>query len=261
MSGGGPPPIDPDLVRATFAEWVAVDHYLRAAEVVRLWRSEQAVFRRFLPRPGRLLEMGCGAGRVSLGLHREGWTDLDAVDFCPEMIAAARALARSCRIHGIRWHVADAAAGEAGAGLPFADGGFDGVVFAFNGLMQNPGRPRRRRVLAELARVTRAGGVFVFTTHDRDDPLAGPEEWAREREAWARGRQDPRLLEYGDRFFRDHCGWVFMHIPDVAEVRADLEAAGWGVEWTEMRRAIADEPVPVRAFSDECRFWVARRAG
>ena len=51
-------------------------------------------------------------------------------------------------------------------------------------------------------------------------------------------------------------GRIFMHLPDQAEIREDLAATGWQVEFTAMRRDIARESRDVRAFSDECRFWV-----
>ena len=47
---------------------------------------------------------------------------------------------------------------------------------------------------------------------------------------------------------------------DRAEIIADLKATGWNLEFDAMRREIAEESLAVRNFSDECRFWVARKA-
>jgi hypothetical protein len=52
---------------------------------------------------------------------------------------------------------------------------------------------------------------------------------------------------------------VFMHLPDRREILEDLAATGWTHEWDEMRRRIAAESKDVRDFSDECRFWLARK--
>jgi hypothetical protein len=50
-----------------------------------------------------------------------------------------------------------------------------------------------------------------------------------------------------------------MHLPDRAEILADLEATGWAHQFDAMRRELARESRAVREFSDDCRFWAARR--
>jgi len=39
----------------------------------------------------------------------------------------------------------------------------------------------------------------------------------------------------------------------------DLAATGWTPQFDAMRRTIAPESAAVRAFSDECRFWLAQK--
>ena len=129
----------------------------------------------------------------------------------------------------------------------------------FNGLMQIPLRRNRRRALRQLAAVCRPGAPLLFTTHDRDHSPAERASWRLEARRWAAGKQDPRLREFGDRRFEDHCGDTFMHLPDRAEILADLAATGWTHVEDHLRRELAKESAAVRAFSDECRFWVARR--
>jgi hypothetical protein len=50
-----------------------------------------------------------------------------------------------------------------------------------------------------------------------------------------------------------------MHLPVRSEVIEDLGATGWAPLFDAMRRQVAPESAEVREFSDECRFWVARR--
>jgi hypothetical protein len=83
--------------------------------------------------------------------------------------------------------------------------------------------------------------------------------WRLEAARWERGEQDPRLVEFGDRYFEDQVGRTFMHLPDRAEVLADLAATGWTHEFDALRSDIARESKAVRDFSDECRFWVAKK--
>jgi hypothetical protein len=50
-----------------------------------------------------------------------------------------------------------------------------------------------------------------------------------------------------------------MHLPDRVEILADLAATGWRHEFDAMRREIVRESRAVRDFSDDCRFWAARK--
>jgi SAM-dependent methyltransferase len=139
---------------------------------------------------------------------------------------------------------------------------FAGALFMFNGLMQIPGRAARRRALREIHRACRPEATLLLTTHDRDDEPRERRLWAAEADRWAAGRQDPRLVEFGDRYFQDsHGGRTFMHLPTRAEVREDFAATGWTPTFDAMRRTLAVEAETVREFADECRFWVARRDG
>ena len=287
-------PITAAQVRKDFNDLRAVVHYAKAAHEIGLWVSERIMIERhFTDKSAALLEAGCGAGRVCVALHALGYQNLTAFDFAQELVDQAVALAAE-RGAPITFHHADATklaahpafgAGskEQGAGsttksaaspaprIPSAAPGspllaprsplFSGCLFLFNGLMQIPLRRNRRRALRQLAAVCAPGAPFLFTTHDRDHSPAERASWRLEARRWAAGKQDPRLREFGDRRFSDDCGDTFMHLPDRAEILADLAATGWRhVEDHLRRELVAKEPASVRAFSDECRFWAARRA-
>lgn len=130
----------------------------------------------------------------------------------------------------------------------------------FNGLMQIPGREHRRAALRELHRVCAPGAPLLFTTHDRDSTPTERALWRLETIRWTRGEQDPRLVEFGDRYFEEAgTGRTFMHLPNREEILADLTATGWTHEYDAMRANVAKESRAVRDFSDECRFWVAKK--
>jgi SAM-dependent methyltransferase len=287
-------------VRDDFNELTAVIHYTRAAHELGLWTSERLLIERFFPdRTVPLLEAGCGAGRVTLGLWALGYQDLTAFDFADELLDQARSLAAERHAEAIRFIQADATRlrvcntlyykpealaddGEnrrgdgksnVGADAPAAQGGdgravakasehrrFGGALFMFNGLMQIPGRENRRAALRGLHAVCAEGAALLFTTHDRD---ASPTEralWRLETLRWERGEQDPRLVEFGDRYFEEAgTGRTFMHLPTRAEIMEDLASTGWAHVFDAMRSDLATEPAAVTAFSDECRFWAARR--
>jgi hypothetical protein len=243
-----PVKISGSTVRADFNSTESVLHYARAAEQIGLWASERAMIERAFPRHDiRLLEAGCGAGRVTIPLCE---------------ICQALRFAMERNVRGVSFLHADATKlmhrGSSGAGLSRES--FDGALFLFNGLMQIPGRENRRAALRGLHALCRRGAPLLFTTHDRDDEPVERRHWAKHAEIWAQGEQDPSLVDFGDRYFLDDQGYrVFMHLPDRGEVVEDLAATGWELEFDAMRRKIAAESRAVREFSDECRFWLARK--
>jgi SAM-dependent methyltransferase len=248
--------VDGETVRADFNDSVSVVHYARAAHSLGLWKSERAMVARFFPdKAARLLEAGCGAGRATLGLWQMGYQRLTAFDFAAEPLDQARSLAK-LQAAEIEFVLADATSVTPRS---FKRCPFDGILFFFNGLMQIPGRDRRRKALAQLRKLAGSQAQILFTTHDRDSSPLEKGLWRAEAARWAAGTQDPRLVEFGDRYFSDNAGNTFMHLPDRPEILADLAASGWEHQYDALRREIATESSAVRDFSDECRFWVAKR--
>ncbi len=243
--------MDGKTVKGFFSDPVAVQHYTNAAVKVGLWKSEEAVFTQIFDKEDTLLECGCGAGRISIGLWELGYTRMLGIDFCKEMIVEARRLSQLLG-YGLSFRLGDATT------LQFEADLFDGIVFGFNGLMQIPKAENRKKALKEIKRVLKEGGYFVFTTHDRG-LLKRRVFWIEEKKRWKEGVQDPELEEYGDRLFDSPDGKIFMHIPTVKEIKDLLKEVGFVLHQTVLRSELANEPPEVREFSDQCRFWIVRK--
>ena len=245
-------------VCADFNAINTVLHYTRAAHFIGLWKSELVLIQKYFPdQTVPLLEAGCGAGRVAVGLWHQGYRQITAFDFAAELVEQAINLAQEQGVTGLTFLPADAT--QPLTNPPFNHPPFGGVLFMFNGLMQIPSRAQRRAALTALHQVCRPAAHFIFTTHDREDP-ADLKEWAKEAARWARGEQNPRLLEFGDRYFSDETGNTFMHLPDRREVLEDLAATHWVHVEDATRNELASETPKVRNFSDNCRFWVAQKS-
>jgi ubiquinone/menaquinone biosynthesis C-methylase UbiE len=123
-----------------------------------------------LPTGSRVLEVGGGAGLMSVALARRGYR-VDAVDASQAMVELTRQSAHQAGCED----AISAATGDACA-LEFVDGAFD-LTLAI-GVISWLDRPDM--AIREMARVTRPGGHVLVTSFNRDqligivDPLRNP---------------------------------------------------------------------------------------
>jgi len=244
--------VSADDVLDYYANAKVLDHYEEAATQAGLWESEKIVFTKNFPDSTKsILELGCGCGRIALGLVKLGYSDVRATDFSRAMVRRARVLAQKKEV-SLNLAVADARC------LPHGTESVHGVIFGFNGLMQIPGHSNRKLALREISRVLLPGGRFIFTTHDRS-MQKWKKFWTTERKLWRKNQQGEQLLELGDRYEETPRGMLYLHVPEIHEVKEDLVASGFQLEWEKMRSSIVEEPERVKKYSDDCRFWVARK--
>jgi len=129
----------------------------------------------------RILEIGCGAGLLSVSLARNGHT-IDAMDSTAAMLNMTRKNAVDQGVQGrIRLHLADVHA------LPFAAETFDVVV----ALGVIPWRHTEHRAVREMQRVLKRGGHLLVTADNNarlnrlldpvSCPLLAPLRWTGKR--------------------------------------------------------------------------------
>lgn len=119
-------------------------------------RGERFVFDEYLRPGGSLLEVGCGAGRVSF-LLAPRFARMEAFDIVPEMIDAAK-VRQQKEGKTIHFFVADATA------IPRPNASFDNVIFPYNSIEAIPTDALREKALCEMHRVLAPGGRFIFST-------------------------------------------------------------------------------------------------
>lgn len=238
-------------VRSHFNSDPVVAHYEAAAEKIGLWKSEEKIFQQIFKLEDSILELGCGVGRISLGLHELGYKHLLASDYAKNMIDRARALSKRMG-YPIPFRVCDA------TDLEFEDAIFEGVIFGFNGLMQIPKESNRIQALKEIYRVLKKDGLFVFTTHLRSNAKYQA-YWAEQQVLWAKGEQKELLDDFGDRYESTDMGDVYIHVPDQTSLETLVQDIGFQVEIVVPRSIIANEDANVREFSDDCAFWILRK--
>lgn len=116
----------------------------------------------YLPAGARVLDVGCGNGRLALLLDQERpGTCYVGVDAIPELIAEARAEARGLSDTEVVFHVLDVT--ERGWTRELGIEPFDRAV-ALAVLHHIPSFDLRARVLRDIAAVLKPGGQAIFST-------------------------------------------------------------------------------------------------
>jgi SAM-dependent methyltransferase len=128
--------------------------------------GEAAYVAALVPPGARVLDAGCGTGRIAIELARRGY-DVVGVDSDASMLQVAREQARA-----LPWHLADLAELE-------DESSYDLVVAAGNVMIfVAPGTGPE--VVRRMARALRPGGLLVSGWRIDELPVADYDRWAAE---------------------------------------------------------------------------------
>jgi SAM-dependent methyltransferase len=151
-----------------------VDHglweYLHSDEMVRCYDEQMAgsplaaadvaFCDTAFPVPGRLIDLGCGTGRLCVHFAAKGY-DCLGVDLSRPMLAKAAENATAAGMH-VEWRHANLIDLDA---LPAASFDYAACLFSTLGMVRGP--VNREKVLANVVRVLKPGGRFVLHVHNR----------------------------------------------------------------------------------------------
>jgi SAM-dependent methyltransferase len=170
-------PPEPDPMRPPPPDWQlppgvnrGLWDYLHDADLARnydaglagssLFHVDQEFVARHCPHPGRLIDLGCGTGRLLLTFAQRGCRVV-GVDLSEEMlkVAADKARAAGLAVDLLRANLTDLDA--------LADQTFDHAACLFSTLGMVQGAHNRRLVVNHAFRLLRPGGRFVLHVHNR----------------------------------------------------------------------------------------------
>ncbi|MDY6876915.1 MAG: methyltransferase domain-containing protein [Chloroflexota bacterium] len=182
-----------------------------------------------IPQRARVLDVGCGNGRLPLLLDRErpGVIYL-GVDVVPELVELASVQANQLTAIAAEFRVADVARPGWGSLLPGAP--FDCAV-ALAILHHIPGFDLRVRVLREIAGLLKPGGRLIISTWQ----FLGSVRMRRKIVDWAEVGMAGESLEPGDYLLdwkREGRGLRYCHMVDEAEVKRLAAESGFRVRET-----------------------------
>lgn len=130
---------------------------------------------------GSMLELGCGAGRMT-GSFARRWQQVSALDISEEMLAKARAIHQDP--HNIVWQLSN------GTDLAPAQTGSIDFVFSYIVLQHMPDESLIAHYVGEMLRVLRPGGAALFQYDGASRPtmnLRGRAAWKVVDALWAAG--------------------------------------------------------------------------
>jgi SAM-dependent methyltransferase len=137
------------LIKAELKEtWISGD-FTRIAEITAS-ESEGFIVRLNLQPGTKVLDIACGTGNLSIPAARAG-AKVTGIDIAPNLLDEARSRAAAENLE-IKFDEGDAER------LPYEDNSFDVIISMFGAMFA----PRTDRVITELFRVCRAGGVIAM---------------------------------------------------------------------------------------------------
>ena len=107
-----------------------------------------------LPRTGRVLDLGCGYGRIAVPLAKAGFA-MTGLDISPNLLRAARREAASQGV-AIRLDLGSMTS------LPYQDGGFDAAICLWTAFHELIDEREQVAALSEMGRVLAPGGLIII---------------------------------------------------------------------------------------------------
>lgn len=213
-----------------------------------LFNYEKEIISKFFAIPGKVLDIGCGAGRTTVAIKKLGY-DVIGVDYSPKMIDLAKIIAND-----ICYEVQDV------RNLFFNTESFDYAIFSFNGLMLIETYEERKRAVLEVYRVLKKNGIFFFSTPFLDNKI-GKTYWIDKiKKSNKQFEQLSKIekIKLGDDIVYENGVSFHLHIPFIQEICDMMNECGYEILYS-CRRIDGFSTELLENELDDNYLWVVRK--
>lgn len=137
---------------------------------------------RLLPKDGRVLDVGCGYGRIAIPIAQLGY-NIEGIDLAPNFIKEAKRRAKAEKV-GVRFRVGDMRK------LPYASNTFDVVLLLWSSFTELLKEKDQIRALKEVYRILKPGGLGFIEVRN------GEQKNMRALLAGSRYSREERLMHW-----------------------------------------------------------------
>lgn len=241
------------IKKTKFQPQTYVEAYANLTNQVGIWKSEKETVARYCSPSESILDVGCGTGRVGIGLCKLGYHNVCGLDVSEDMILKAKEITNLD--YNIEYVCSDIVRQKC-----FPNNYFKLAIFSYNGLMCIKGMENRKKALNNIFDMLQPKGYLIFTVQEKN--VTPENRWytfwkEREKDFLNQGKS---ILddEFGDLMVEDKGEYVFFHFTDDTEVRRML-----GEQWCVIDSFWRDdryiEDAIVLSKTNNCRFYVCQR--
>ncbi len=232
-------------VKEVYSSKNIIKSYIDKQKMIGITEPEKRIILENISVESRILDLGCGTGRISLGLDEIGYENIVGIDVSEPMISnAIKARKEGSKIQFVNQDI---------LGLTNELGSFDAVL-AIHSITPLPHLEDRRKALKQIKRLLKANGTIIISAFLQE---TNTEYWEKEKSEWDKNNQDKRLIDFGDIILKKHKTEIFIHIPERIEFEHMIENTGLRItkryDWTDLVDESQEEGVPN---AQRCAYWV-----
>ena len=150
-----------DYVLEHYRDARQLDYYTERALKRGLSEAEKFFVNYYFEKTDNILDVGTGCGRFAFGAYEHGFTKMCAIDMNLRFIERAIEISNQNE-YDIKFSTQNAEC------TTFKDRTFKSAIFTSGGFSQIPGNENKLKVLKEMYRIMKFGGIFILAVVDEN---------------------------------------------------------------------------------------------
>lgn len=208
-------------VKNAFNSKREVEHYVKINKEG-LLETEKYVINKYFRSKGKILDLGCGAGREAFILAKKGF-EIIGVDIAPNMIKFAKYYSKKYKISNVHFFTKDITK------INYPEHSFDYIILPTQTIEHIRGTRNRTHLLKQCKKFLKKEGIIVFTTHERKSGLKFWWMWTKKEIVSAFKKTDEEIgdtwIESTNQENKLH-DKMYLHVYTKKEAISEIKSAG-----------------------------------